>query len=67
MHAVQAAARHSGAGRPDLGSWEDTVDVRIVSATWDLNAGVRTGLFRRDLYYRLNVIEIAVPALRERA
>ncbi|MDB5869890.1 MAG: two component, sigma54 specific, transcriptional regulator, Fis family [Polaromonas sp.] len=46
---------------------EDTVDVRIVSATHkDLAAGVEAGIFRQDLYYRLNVIEIVVPALRER-
>jgi two-component system, NtrC family, response regulator PilR len=46
---------------------EDTVDVRIVSATHkDLSADVHAGLFRQDLYYRLNVIEIAVPPLRQR-
>ncbi|MEG2047050.1 MAG: sigma 54-interacting transcriptional regulator, partial [Comamonas sp.] len=43
------------------------VDVRIVSATHrDLAAQVQAGLFRQDLFYRLNVIEIALPALRER-
>ena len=53
--------------RPLGSAQEDTVDVRIVSATHrDLNAGVQAGSFRQDLYYRLNVIEIAVPALRER-
>ena len=46
---------------------EDTVDVRIVSATHrDLASDVHAGLFRQDLYYRLNVIEILVPPLRER-
>lgn len=46
---------------------EDTVDVRIVSATHkDLSADVQAGRFRQDLYYRLNVIEIAVPPLRQR-
>jgi two-component system response regulator PilR (NtrC family) len=53
--------------RPLGSPQEDTVDVRIVSATHrDLSAAVQAGLFRQDLYYRLNVIEIAVPALRER-
>jgi two-component system, NtrC family, response regulator PilR len=46
---------------------EDAVDVRIVSATHkDLVADVQNGQFRQDLYYRLNVIEILVPPLRER-
>jgi two-component system, NtrC family, response regulator PilR len=46
---------------------EDAVDVRIVSATHkDLVADVQEGRFRQDLYYRLNVIEIMVPPLRER-
>ncbi|MDR3452650.1 MAG: sigma-54 dependent transcriptional regulator [Rhodoferax sp.] len=46
---------------------EDAVDVRIVSATHkDLAADVAAGRFRQDLFFRLNVIEIAVPALRER-
>jgi two-component system, NtrC family, response regulator PilR len=46
---------------------EDTVDVRIVSATHrDLAADVQGGRFRQDLFYRLNVIEIVVPPLRER-
>jgi DNA-binding NtrC family response regulator len=44
-----------------------TTRVRIVSATnADLAALIRDGRFREDLYYRLNVIEIAVPSLAER-
>jgi two-component system response regulator PilR (NtrC family) len=46
---------------------EQTVNVRIVSATHkDLAAEVQAGRFRQDLFYRLNVIDIKVPPLRER-
>ena len=45
---------------------EDPVDVRIISATHhDLAEFVRQGKFRQDLYYRLSVIPIQMPALRE--
>ncbi|WP_027017151.1 sigma-54-dependent transcriptional regulator [Comamonas composti] len=53
--------------RPLGSTQEETVDVRIVSATHrDLATDVQEGRFRQDLYYRLNVIEILLPPLRER-
>ncbi|MGH8289914.1 MAG: sigma-54-dependent transcriptional regulator [Steroidobacteraceae bacterium] len=53
--------------RPVGESREETVDVRILSATHkNLAELVAQGLFREDLFYRINVIELRVPALRER-
>ncbi|GAA4853352.1 sigma-54 dependent transcriptional regulator [Luteimonas vadosa] len=53
--------------RPVGASSEVEVDARILSATHkDLGALVNDGSFRHDLYYRINVIELAVPPLRER-
>ena len=53
--------------RPVGATQEEPVDVRIVSATHkDLAAEVQAGRFRQDLYYRLNVIEIMIPPLRDR-
>jgi two-component system response regulator PilR (NtrC family) len=53
--------------RPLGGTAEQPVNVRIVSATHrDLGAEVQAGRFRQDLFYRLNVIRIVVPPLRER-
>jgi two-component system response regulator PilR (NtrC family) len=53
--------------RPVGASSEQSVDIRILSATHkDLAGMVKSGDFREDLYYRINVIELRVPALRER-
>lgn len=53
--------------RPLGSTQEDLVDVRIISATHkDLATEVQQGNFRQDLYYRLNVIELAITPLRER-
>ena len=53
--------------RPVGENKEVSVDVRILSATHkDLGALVEDGKFRQDLYYRINVIELYIPPLRER-
>lgn len=53
--------------RPIGAPTEETVDVRILSATHrGLAEEVAEGRFRQDLYYRLNVVEVFVPPLRER-
>ena len=54
--------------RPVGSNQEEPVDVRIISATHkDLPAEVAAGRFRQDLFYRLNVIDIVIPPLRERS
>jgi two-component system response regulator PilR (NtrC family) len=54
--------------RPIGESREETIDVRILSATHkNLGELVSQGMFREDLFYRINVIELRVPSLRERA
>ncbi len=53
--------------RPVGSSEEVSVDVRLLSATHrDLAAEVAAGRFRNDLYYRINVIDVEVPPLRDR-
>jgi len=53
--------------RPVGAQQEENIDVRIVSASHkDLDTMVRDGIFRQDLYYRINVIGVTVPPLAER-
>ena len=62
LRAIQEKAVRSVGGQQ-----EEVVDVRILCATHkDLDAEVASERFRQDLYYRLNVIELRVPPLRER-
>ena len=53
--------------RPVGGTQSKDIDVRVVAATnCDLKERIEAGHFRKDLFYRLNVIPIAIPPLRER-
>ncbi len=56
-----------GSMRPVGATRDEEVDVRVIAATVrDLQREVQEGRFREDLYYRLNVLQISVPPLRDR-
>jgi len=60
-------ALQEGRLRPVGGSKEVSFDTRIIAATnRDLESDIEEGRFREDLYYRINVIQLHVPALRSR-
>ena len=65
---TQALALPPGTGvRARGGVTPISVDVRIIAATnCNLERSIKEGLFRADLYYRLNVVAISLPPLRER-
>ncbi|HLV66533.1 MAG TPA: sigma 54-interacting transcriptional regulator [Polyangiaceae bacterium] len=68
MQAGLLRVLQDGKVRPVGGTEEQSVDVRLLFATnRDLSEMVGSGTFREDLYYRIHVVEVRMPALRERA
>jgi serine/threonine-protein kinase PknK len=69
-HKMQAGllrVLQEGKVRPVGGSQEESVNIRLMFATnRDLEQLVRAGTFREDLYYRIHVVELRLPALRDR-
>jgi len=67
MQAGMLRVLQDGMVRPVGGTAEQAVDVRMIFATnRDLSEMVRAGKFREDLYYRIHVVELRLPSLRER-
>src|SRR5574341_274924 len=64
----QRIGASASASIPPCGTRAIKIDVQVITATnADLKDAVSRGLFREDLYYRLNVVRVEVPPLRERA
>jgi DNA-binding NtrC family response regulator len=67
MQAKLLRAIQEGEVKPVGATERRQINVRVIAATnRDLEAGIRAGTFRQDLYFRLNVVQIKLPPLRER-